>query len=262
MAPAVAVLREELLRGIWPSECQVGHMRGDLCLCLCQGLQWKPRHVHGSQSYKAEQSANSFICSFSKMAPRALLKQSCFFLSSAQPSTTGADFKSKTQLAVALDLINSCWDIQPVDKLGVQHVCPPASFQLPLSPPGFGEEVVGCSNLTSLLAKWFCAWMRDQERLTWDKCVLCQVFTFPSCKGTSCAWNWASDRPVQALVVLWVCSGSGRAGQGLKHHPSVALKCVCLPRHCQALFWGSWRVIQRRWEELSCGRSSASGFCR
>lgn len=64
----------------------------------------------------------------------------------------------------------------------------------------------------------------------------CSPFSLPKVQ-VSRACNWASDKPVQALVVLWVHSGSGRAGQGLRHRPSVALKGVCLPRHCQALFW-------------------------
>lgn len=146
-------------------------------------------------------------------------------------------------------------------------VCVPSSIPPAApSPPGFGEEVVGCSNLTSLLAKWFCAWMRERgEEWCWLEtsvcCVKCSPFLLPKVQ-ISRAWNWASDKTVQALVVLWMSIGSGRAGQGLRCHPSVALKRVCLPRHWQMVFLGSWRVIQRRWEELCCGRSSATSFCR
>lgn len=51
MASAVAVLREELLREIWPSECQVGPMRGgSVCVCIrvCSGnpdMSMAPRAI-------------------------------------------------------------------------------------------------------------------------------------------------------------------------------------------------------------------------
>lgn len=54
----------------------------------------------------------------------------------------------------------------------VPHSILPAA----LSPPGFWEEVViGCSTLTSLLAKWFCVWMREWERSDADLRQVCVV---------------------------------------------------------------------------------------
>lgn len=260
MAPAVAVLGEELVREIWPSEFQVGHMRGDLCLCLCQGLQWKPRHVHGSQSCNAEKSANSFICFFSKMASRAQLKQSCLCPSSAQPSTTGADFKSKTQLAVALDLINSCWDIQPMDELGVQHVCPPASFQLPLLLQDLGKRwwaavIWPLSLLNGFVLGWE---SRRGVRLTRDKCVLCQVFTFPCSKATDIpcmelSLRQTSASPGCAVDVQWVWQSWARAEASSLCGTEMCVPTQTLPSSVLRVMGGDSEKVRRAvlWEKFS-----------
>lgn len=64
-----------------------------------------------------------------------------------------------------------------------------------------------------------------------------------------------------AQVVLQVCNGSGRAGQGLRHRPSVALKRV--PAH--TLPNGVLGVMEGDSEKvggLVLWETSATGFCR
>lgn len=95
------------------------------------------------------------------------------------------------------------------------------------------------STLTSLLAKWFCAWVREGRGviLTWDKGGLCQVFTFPSPKGAAIPCRQSRACPGCAVGVQWVWQDWERA-------EALSLcgteMCVCLPRHCQEVFWGSW----------------------
>lgn len=125
------------------------------------------------------------------------------------------------------------------------------------SPPGFWEEVViGCSTLTSLLAKWFCAWMREWERSDADLRQVCVVSGVHLSLFQRCRYPVHAREPQTNHCKPWLCSGSGRAGQGLGHRPSVTLRRVCLHRHCQAVFWGHGGWFRER------GKSSVVGFCR
>lgn len=89
-------------------------------------------------------------------------------VSSLQPSPTQMEhsswaeqiFISKPQLAVALDLVNSCWGIQPVGKLGGQHVCPSTL------PAASSQGTVGGLQSSDFPPwyNWFCVWMREGKR--------------------------------------------------------------------------------------------------
>lgn len=136
-----------------------------------------------------------------------------------------ADFISKTQLAVALVLINSCWGIEPVamGNLGGQRACPQHPASCPFSSGSLGTGGGSQSSLTSLLAEWFCAWMRVGQRSNADLRQVCVATGLNLSLFQRCRYpvrgNRAAGGPVQALLVLRVCSGSGRAtGRGLRHH--------------------------------------------
>lgn len=125
------------------------------------------------------------------------------------------------------------------------------------SPPGFWEEVViGCSTLTSLLAKWFCAWMREWERSDADLRQVCvvSVFTFPSSKGADIprmqgSLKRTSASPGCAVGVQWVWQSWPRAGTSSLCGTETCVPAQTLP----SCVLGSWRVIQRTWEEQCCG---------
>lgn len=116
----VVVLEEEALRSVAP-RAQGGlspwqGLHGDLaspppCMALlpCRGFK----------NHNVEQSGNKLICFFREMAPRPQWVQGCICISSGQPNTNGAqlrswaDFISKTQPAISLDLINSRQGMEP-----------------------------------------------------------------------------------------------------------------------------------------------------
>lgn len=103
-------------------------------------------------------------------------------------------------------------------KLWGQGTCPSCP-----SPQGVWEQAVSHSPLTSLLAKWFCAWMSREGRTDADfrqVCMLPQwahLSLFQKCRYPV-QGHRAASAPVQALRVLRVCGGSLRVtGRELRH---------------------------------------------
>lgn len=196
------------------------------------------------------------------MAPRPQLIQGCLCASSAQPNTDEGTaqelsrFYKQNPAAVALDLINSCWGIQPAARgqaRGAVHVSP-APCQLPLLLRELGNRWwVTVLRLPSLLNGFVPGWERGRGvMLTWDGVVLPQEFTFPSTKGTDVPCVVAKPQASQYKPCLCYGCAVGLAeqrGKGWGIVPSVALKHVCLLRHCQPLCWGP-----RRFDSEKVGR--------
>lgn len=75
------------------------------------------------------------------------------------------------------------------------------------SPPGFWEEVVGCSTLTSLLAKWFCAWMKEWERGDADLRQVCVVSGVHLSLFQRCRYPVHVGEPQTNQCKPWLCCG-------------------------------------------------------
>lgn len=134
----------------------VDHVEDDLCFSLCQGLPWRPRHLHVPQ-----------WCCYHVVAPRAIMQSSQLINLSVlsvgwlqdrswykaasvplQPSPTQmraqlrswADFISKTQLLLLwISLIHvGVFSLRLVGKLGEQCMCPQHPASCPFSSGSLG----------------------------------------------------------------------------------------------------------------------------